>query len=159
MASSQFTEIYDALADIGVFDGEHEIKGVKLDDVGDSLTEFPIRVLLPLRENDRASDAGGRTFGGGMMWKWSITDVCLFAKVAKGGSGIEYYYPQMLRYQENFISRFFLGNRQILTGQKYPIIAPKDESMEMGLYEYPSQSGTWYFAVIAEYLVLENLSL
>lgn len=157
MAGSQFTELYDALADIGISDGTREIRGVTLDEVGNAITETPVRVLLPLRENDRASDAGGRTLGGGMMWKWSITDVCLFALVPKSGSGIEAFYPRMIRYQENFIQKVFLDNRHLLAGQKYPMIAPTDESLEMGLYEYPSNSGKWYFAVIAEYMVLESI--
>lgn len=157
MGDSQFTEIYDALAEISIFDGQREIRGVKLADVGKAITEPPVRVLLPLRENDRAEVAGTRTLGGNMFWKWSITDVCLFAEVPKSGSGIEFWYTQMIRYQESFLNTVFRGNRQLINGQRYPIIAPQNESLEMGTYEYPANSGKWYFAVIAEYLVLESL--
>lgn len=155
---SQFEEIYNALADIRISDGDSSIKGIRLDNVGDAITQTPIRVLLPLRENDRANVAGGRTLGSGMIWKWSITDVCLFASMPDGGSGIEHWYPQMIRYQENFLSTMFVDNRQLFEGQAYPKIAPNDESLEMGMYEYPSNSGKWYFAVIAEYMVLEAIS-
>lgn len=158
MSGSQFSELYDALADIAVSDGTQNIVGIKLDDVGKAITQTPVRVLLPLRENDRAEGAGGRSLGGGMIWKWSITDVCLFALVPKSGSGIEAYYPQMIRYQENFIKSVYLDNRQLINKQRYPMIAPAGESLEMGLYEYPSNSGKWYFAVIAEYTVLEGVS-
>lgn len=158
MSESQFTEIYDALAAIRVSDGNQDIKGIKLEDVGKSLTQFPVRVLLPLRENDRATVNGGRTLGNGMIWKWSITDVCLFAEAPESGSGIEFWYPQMIRYQENFLNTVYKDNRQLLSGQRYPKIANEEESLEMGMYEYPSNTRKWYFAVVAEYMVLESIS-
>ena len=158
MSGSQFSELYDAIADIGVSDGIQNIVGIKLDNVGKAITQSPVRILLPLRENDRAESAGGRSLGGGMLWKWSITDVCLFALVPNSGSGIEHYIPRMIRYQENFIKTIFIDNRKLVKRQNYPMIMPAGESLEMGLYEYPSNSGKWYFAVIAEYTVLEGVS-
>lgn len=151
MAASKLLQIYEALSNYAVLvDGEN-IPCRKLGDAA-VIDLTPTRILSPLSERNEAQGFVPLSFGGASTLQWIITDLCLMASVGQG-SGIEFWVPQLVKYQAAYVENVF-AQRNLGLGVGITVngVAP-----EIGEYSYPLGTDHWYYGAKMVWTIRENL--
>lgn len=149
--ASQLLATYNAIAAIDISVNSVTLPVIGADQGKGTVKQTPTRILSPLHDRDENRGMSKITFGNNAIVPRVISDLCLYAPVTEG-SGIEYYVPFLLEYQEAYenavIANFGLGLRGVTV---------QNVSLEIGVYAYPAVAGKWYYGVKAEWSINEVL--
>lgn len=154
MGSSRLREIYDALAMQPIqLDGKN-VPCLALEETTGVIHTTPMRVLSPLSERNEGQGAKKLTFGNGASILWNITELVLLASVEEG-SGLEFYTPRLVEYQEKLISLFSSMSKTLDMTPKTVVVNSVD--IEMGVYNYALGTDNWYYGLKLSWSIRENI--
>lgn len=151
---SKLREIYDALASLRIeLDGK-AVPCPPLEETTGVIHTTPQRVLSPLSDRNEGQGARKLTFGDGASVLWTITELVLLAP-AEEGSGLEFYTPRLVEYQEKFISLYAKLDKTL--GIRPRTVTVSSADIEIGVYNYPLGTDNWYYALKVNWSIRENI--
>lgn len=125
--------------------GTSENKGV--------INTLPVRILTMLTDKDRGVNIRKITFGNTLQVQYEITDLMLWQR-AGAGSGLEYHMPKLVAYVAAFLTALSTQARSLGLSN---VTLSQNDSIEVGVYEYPIASGDMYFGVKVSWIVSEQI--
>jgi hypothetical protein len=146
---SQITQIIDAIGNVSVNTLSKTPKVYSLDNASNSVKGTPARVVFPMQTGDNDGDMVAVTLGGGVVVRWELADLMLFAPI-KNGSTLQASLPELVTYVGNYITQF---KAQLKLGLKQVTIESID--YEWNQFVFPEGSKNEYYGVLMMLTVKE----
>lgn len=147
---SQLEAIFNAIAATGINIEGTPIVGRNLAEISTVVNSTPTRIISPLSDKNEGKKAARMTLGNQSQVDWTITDLLLY-KLTTDGSGLEYNMHRLALYQGKYVDAMRANYK--LGFARHVMIT--DIDVEIGIYQYPLNSGKFYHGAKATLLVHE----